>query len=52
MSVILMQDWLDRAMCYFPPDLSAEPKLPPFLLTRLERGFLKLIVRFENSKVC
>lgn len=46
------QEWLERAMCYFPPELSPLPKLPPYLLTRLEGGNLRILVRIGNPEVC
>lgn len=45
------QEWLERAMCYFPPELSPLPKLPPYLLTRLEGGNLRILVRIGNPEV-
>lgn len=46
------QEWLERAICYFPPELSPLPKLPPYLLTRLEGGNLRILVRIGNPEVC
>jgi len=46
------QDWLERAMCFYPPDLATDANLPPHLAAMLDKNEMMFVTVFiENMQV-
>lgn len=49
----IFQNWLERAMCFYPPDLATDDNLPPHLVAMLDRNGMMLVTVFiEHMQVC
>lgn len=46
------QDWLHQAMCFYPPDIMTDHRLPPHLTKQLDdNGMMLVLVRVGSNEV-
>jgi len=48
----VVQNWLERALCFYPPDIATDDNLPPHLVDMLDQNGMMLVTVFiEHMQV-